>query len=164
MKKVIIAVCLFFLAGCASMSRIEGPVMIQKTIEIPGMKKDEIFEKSKMWVAKTFHSAKAVLEYENKETGVIIGNGIIKYPVDGMEVMVKSRWKIGFTMKEDIKDGKIRLTFDNLILHLPADNNSPASQVTLILEGDFKSAQVGADELGKSLTTYLISGAQDSNW
>ena len=102
------------LTGCMPSLIPARETSIQKFIEVPGMPKDVIYEKSRIWIAKTFRSSKAVIEYENKETGLIIGNGVIHYAVPvgiGMETQVPVR----FTMREDIKDGKIRITFDNLL-------------------------------------------------
>jgi hypothetical protein len=87
---------------------------VQKTIEIPGVNKNVIYERSRIWIAKTFRSSKAVIEYENKETGVIIGNGIVSYPVTAGPFGLTAMVPVRFTMKEDIKDEKIRITFDNL--------------------------------------------------
>jgi hypothetical protein len=103
---------LFLLCGCMPTLIPPDSTTVQKVIEVPGIPKDIIYERSRIWIAKTFRSSKAVIEYENKETGVIIGNGVIHYTLtagfSSAEVPVR------FTMKEDIKDGRIRITFDNL--------------------------------------------------
>ncbi|OGQ00756.1 MAG: hypothetical protein A2Z40_04080 [Deltaproteobacteria bacterium RBG_19FT_COMBO_60_16] len=112
--RLTISIPLFLLLiyGCMPTLIPPDSITIQKVIEVPGIQKDVIYERSRIWIAKTFRSSKAVIEYENKETGVIIGNGIVYYTLSAgfssAEVPVR------FTMKEDIKDGRIRITFDNL--------------------------------------------------
>src|SRR4030067_1618617 len=109
---VSIQLFLFLLCGCMPTLIPSDSTTVQRVIEVPGIPKDIIYERSRIWIAKTFRSSKAVIEYENRETGVIIGNGIIYYTLtvgfSSVEVPVR------FTMKEDIKDGRIRITFDNL--------------------------------------------------
>jgi len=62
------------LAGCSSVpySEISGPY--QKIVEL-GKTKADIFNSSMQWVAQSFKSAKAVIQYSDKESGIINGNG-----------------------------------------------------------------------------------------
>jgi hypothetical protein len=87
---------------------------IKKIFDAPGYSKEQIFDGAKIWISENFRSAKAVLEYENKETGIIIGNGNIPFPCQGWKCMGTGGWKLSFTMRTDIKDQKFRLTFTNL--------------------------------------------------
>lgn len=92
---------------------------IEKVFEAPGYSKEQIFNSTRIWIAENFKSVKGVgvIEYENKDTGAIIGNGIIPYPYGGFfEAMAKEGWEVPFTMRVDIKDQKFRLTFTNLHL------------------------------------------------
>lgn len=87
---------------------------IKKIFDALGYSKEQIFDGAKIWISENFRSAKAVLEYENKETGIIIGNGNIPFPCQGWKCMGTGGWKLSFTMRTDIKDQKFRLTFTNL--------------------------------------------------
>jgi Domain of unknown function (DUF4468) with TBP-like fold len=106
--------CLFLLYGCAPVMIPAEATTVQKTIDIPRINKDIIYERSRIWIAKTFRSSKAVIEYENKETGVIIGNGVVSYPLPAGPFGLTATVPVRFTMTEEIKDEKIRITFDNL--------------------------------------------------
>ena len=88
--------------------------IIKQVIDAPGYSKEQIFDGAKIWISENFRSAKAVLEYENKEAGTIIGNGDIPFPCQGLQCMGTGGWRVGFTMRADIKDQKFRLTFTNL--------------------------------------------------
>lgn len=93
----------------------------EKVFETPGHTRDQIFTSSKIWVAENFKSAKAVIEYESKEEGTLIGNGLIPFPCKGaFDCLGKGQWKVRFTMRVDMKDDKFRLTFSNIGLVWPA--------------------------------------------
>jgi hypothetical protein len=101
---------------------------VVQVFETPDYTKDQVFTASRMWIAEHFKSAKAVIEYENKDEGTIIGNGIIHYPCGGaFECLMKSDWNVPFTMKVESKDGKFRLTFTNIHLAWPAAYRSGIS-------------------------------------
>jgi hypothetical protein len=122
--KIILTTILLFAIGCAGMQQAtDADRTFEKVYQAQGYSKDQIFDNTKIWIAENFKSAKAVLEYENKETGTIIGNGIIPYPCDGLECIAKSDWKVPFTMRVDIKDQRFRLTFSNLNLSWPPSYN-----------------------------------------
>jgi len=120
----IVGTIFFLFTGCAGMQPItEANRTFEKVYEAPSYSREEIFNGTKVWIAENFKSAKAVLEYENKDTGTIIGNGIISYPCNGLECITKADWKVPFTMRVDIKDQKFRLTFSNLHLSWPPSYN-----------------------------------------
>ena len=105
MKKVVYSIILLLvLAGCASMQQVDqSENYFERIVHATGVPKDKIYNSTKMWVAENFRSAKAVLEYEDKESGTIIGNGTIKYPCSGLECIGSGDWKVFFTMRVDIK-------------------------------------------------------------
>jgi hypothetical protein len=116
------------LFGCAGMHPVaETDRSFERIVEVTGYSKDQIYSFSKIWVAENFKSAKAVIEYDNKEEGVIIGNGVIPYPCSGgLSCMGTADWKVPFTMRIDIKDQKFRLTFSNIRLVWPDAPGRPA--------------------------------------
>lgn len=116
MKKGFFLVVLL-LAGCAGMQPIKPEEKIFSGVfETPGFSKDQIYDSINIWIAQTFTSAKAVTEYQNRSEGVIIGNGITGYACAGLSCALKSNWRLAFTMRADMKDGKFKLTFSNLSL------------------------------------------------
>jgi len=122
--KLILIMIVVFLTGCAGLQPIaDADRTFERIVEAPGYSKEQIFNGTKIWIAENFKSAKAVLEYENKDAGTIIGNGIISYPCSGLDCIAKADWKVPFTMRVDIKDQKFRLTFSNLHLSWPPSYN-----------------------------------------
>lgn len=118
--KLIFCMIFLFLAGCAGSQPVaDEDRTFERVVEAPGYSKEQIFNGTKIWIAENFKSAKAVLEYENKDEGTLIGNGIISYPCSGLGCIDKEHWKVPFTMRVDIKDQKFRLTFINLHFSYP---------------------------------------------
>ena len=72
---IIFSVVVFFFIGCAGMQPVtEADRTFERIVPAPGHNKDEIYDSVKMWIAENFRSAKAVIEYDNKQAGTIIGN------------------------------------------------------------------------------------------
>lgn len=121
MRMLLAAMLLMSVIGCTSLhpmdiTMVDNPTY-QQTIDIAELNKQAIFDKSKQWLALTFVSAKKVIEYENISEGLIIGNGATTVPYIIESVVtgpITYNTPITFTMIEDIKDGKVRMTFRNI--------------------------------------------------
>jgi len=169
MKIVFALVLVIASLGCAGMQQVrEEDKTISQVYETPGFKKDALYEHAKIWIAQTFKSAKAVTEYENKETGTIIGNGIASYPCSGLECIAKSDWTIPFTMKIDVKDDKFRLTFSNLGLAWPSRRDSsgfhPAHEGPLRQQGDYDVIRPVLLKYGEDIKASLAQSSTSDKW
>jgi hypothetical protein len=157
MKTIVAVVTLFTLAGCVSVEPLSED---QKTFsvvkDVPGATKDQIHTGAKIWIAENFRSAKAVIEYDNKEDGTLIGNGSVKYPCSGVECVAKHDWYIPFTMKIEGKDGKMRMSFSNIRVAWPPSSSGPAGDNPVWSQGqmlDIKPAlEAQATHLAGSIT------------
>src|SRR5699024_5708796 len=117
-------VCLGFIlsvSGCAT-EIMPGQwldndiVTFERGVEAPGNSSDEIYKGTNVWIAENFQSAKRVIELDSQEDGLIIGNGRIDYPCNGINCMGTAD-TASFTMRVDIKDERFRLSFTNIKLH-----------------------------------------------
>jgi len=130
--KTIVTVILIgtVLAGCAYVRPLPPEqLVIQKVFEVPNLSKEQLIDKSKIWFAKTFrqsmagwweqNSTRTVIQYENREKGMLIANGAILYPLETLSDSYKKGWEIRFTLQEEINDGKVRITFNNLNMFVP---------------------------------------------
>lgn len=131
MKRIGVLVAALLLGVISGQASAKGgaPTDEERTIvqvyEAPDYTKEQIYAATKMWIAENFKSAKAVIEYENKDEGTIIGNGIIRYPCGGaFSCIAKADWTVPFTMRVESKDGRFRLTFTNIHLAWPARYSS----------------------------------------
>ena len=152
MKRIVMIMLIVLLAGCGGYARTVTPAQMetQKVFEVPGLGKDEIFEQSKIWIAKTFKSSKAVIEYENKERGVIIGNGAVTCHANaGL-----AEFYVLFTMEEEIKDGKIRIKTYNI----------RTEKNIVFYEAYRQEALTKISALKEELRNYLLQVDNKSNW
>ncbi len=158
------------LSGCAGMEPVgDADQTLSVVHEIPGVTKDRIFESSKIWIAENFRSAKKVIEYENKTDGVLIGNGSIKMPCSGLECLAKSDWTASFTMRVDMKDDKIRLTYTNLGLSWPpkysfTTGSQPGYDGPVNTMGDLTAIKTSLLDLGNKLAQSIRDGKKPQSW
>lgn len=92
----------------ANASEYEG---FNYVTEVEGVKQAELYNGVRLWIAENFKSAKQVIDLENREDGILIGNGVIpniKFD-GGMGIVIPNN--ASFKMKVEVRDGKIRLTF-----------------------------------------------------
>lgn len=122
MRWLIVFVLVGVLGGCSTNVPVkDADKSFNKVIELPNTPKNTIYESAKMWLAERFVSAKAVTQYDNKESGQLIGKGSMDYPCDTtFECMGTPNWKVKFTIKVDVKDNKARMTFKQIGLSYPS--------------------------------------------
>lgn len=121
-RKTISIIFLIMFSGCAGMPVVpEGEKDVVSVVEANGKTKDQIYIATKAWIAETFKSAKAVIEVDSRQDGLIIGNGIIPYPCSGVaDCMGTGTFNVSFTLKSEIKDNKYRISFTNIHILTPA--------------------------------------------
>jgi hypothetical protein len=162
---------LVILSGCATTATIQTSPLTQvvEAIDIENTSKDVIFERSKIWMAKSFKSANNVIQYANKETGSIIGKGNIAYPCSGfMDCEAFRTSNVNFTIKIDTKENKARVTFEDISRYTPP---SAASGI-VFAGGDFPVSSVKQKEqvearLHQMIASYktdIASQQADANW
>lgn len=115
MKKILIGTFLTF--SLTSTFANEPLKEVSEVVELPNMAQKQIYDASKIWMAKAFKSSNAVIQYEDTSTGTIIGKGNMQYPCKGTwSCMANANNLLLFTVKIDTKDNKARLTFNDLLL------------------------------------------------
>lgn len=165
MRKIKLAAIyiLLVLSGCAGMQPAKES-SIESVVDVPGRTKEQIYVATKIWIAETFHSAKAVIENDDKEAGRVIGNGIIAYPCNGIGCFGKEGWKIGFTMRVDTKDQKFRLTFSNITFIMPPSTYVPSGLERGVLQEEFDNARPALLDLGKQLLAAIEKEKDNTNF
>ena len=163
MQKLITAVMMMIIAGCTPMPVKETPP-IESVIDMPGFNKDQIYTATKVWIAENFMSAKAVIENDDKEAGRVIGNGRIKYPCSGFSCISRADWTLDFTMRVDIKDQKIRLTFTNLGFSFPSTQGIPAADDWPIRENQMGDVRPALIKLGEELKDAITKEKTKADW
>lgn len=147
------------LASCASMPVAPMEDRSMQYVHDVALTKNEIYDISLDWMARTFFDTKEVIELKDKEDGKIIGKGITFF-----------RGKIGwfsadipcrFTMIIEAKDNKYRTTYNNFV-GLWGENYSrpePIEQKAYVDAVKAKLAVIDGD-----LYSYLKKSKTDTNW
>lgn len=103
--KSLLPLCLLVLAACASMEPAPT-TKIQKIIEY-GKPADQAFALTMRWLNNNFVSAKNVIQYSDKDSGLITGKAYMP-----IRRVMGSEYGIDYTVTLEIKSNKARLTFD----------------------------------------------------
>lgn len=170
-----------FLTGCATTQLLSPEeLVVQKVVFAPGISKTRILEKTKIWFARTLrqsmagsweqNSTRTVIQYENGEMGVLIVNSAILYPLDKYGEAYKNGWEVRFTVQEDVKDGKARLTFRNLIIFVPRVfcgayfSGWTSNYETRMTAEEYVKVKPALIGLADQLKAYLTSAEPSENW
>lgn len=104
--------------GCASTPPELAPsedLFIQEISEIPGFSKEALFNGARLWVANSFSSDLDVIQYANRDQGVIVGKTSIPHERPS-RFGGPDRFELRFTVVAETKDDRIRTTFKDLRL------------------------------------------------
>ena len=135
--------------------------------------KNQIYERSKIFIAENFKSAKAVIEYDNKEQGTLIGNGNVMYPCGNFFTCgALKNVRITFQMRIDVKDEKIRITFNNILAYFPprAGQRYPAyvppseGSERPLSDEEYNDSKPKLIELAHSLIESLKGSGKKESW
>lgn len=85
----------------------DGHIFYQEAVEFSDISQEDAYVNTKKWFATTFNDSKEVIRLEDKETGIIIGVGVM--PVPYMQVT----WNWKFELKFEFKDGRYRYTLSD---------------------------------------------------
>lgn len=166
MKKLILIVVALVMTGCAGMERAEdADKPIEFVLEVPGKTQEQLFSASKSWIAETFVSGKSVIDDADKDSGRIIAKGRVKHPCEAASACGSD--SIGFTLRIDIKDGKIRTTYTNATDITPPTSGyrygltyvagTPETEHRIWMVGHLTDAKKAFKSLSDELQRYAAS-------
>lgn len=156
-----LSMIIVFVIGCAGVGIERAPeseLTFDRIIEVPGYTKAQLFDVSILWMASTLKSNKQVLEYSDKPSGVIVGNGTIPYPRKGLD------WTVPFLMKIETKDGRFRMTFSQLRLFSPPSQGSDGLDILVWQKSDLEMIKPLLLAMGDNLLSYLDGIKSSNTW
>ena len=166
---VISAVIFMFIGGCASLDRVSREDQsFMKVFDAAGFEKDKIFDAAEIWITDNLRSPKAVIEVDDRSRGVMIAKGKVRYPCEGLSCISKNDWKIGFTMRLDVKNEKFRLIFNDLKMFCPEkdpgvyyqqDQMSPP-----VTRGDLDAIKAELLNFGDRIVKQLKNARAQNDW
>lgn len=149
-----------------------GPTR-SEVIQISDKSGGEIYEGSRQWIAETFRSANAVIEYESRDTMTVIGNGASSKPVACVSFGVINLdynsaclhpASMRYTFKVEAKDGRMRVSVPRIILVRDAYANSgtirPGFEMP-VNETAYESLSEDVLALSSDLVAYINDAAND---
>ncbi|GAB2927572.1 DUF4468 domain-containing protein [Rheinheimera gaetbuli] len=161
-NSIFCAALLFTLMGCGVSTVRYVPVEVAQVINVPGKNQQEIYDKARQWFSHYFVSGKSVIDYEDVNTGVIIGNGKADIGSDFMGVIA---YGIDYTIRVETKDGRFRV-LTNIIKHTNSDSTYGTYDVATP-SGDRKNkAKEHVDKIAANIEAYVNSNAHgaSSDW
>lgn len=170
MKKIYIGILFAVaLSGCATTPLV--PITnVQKVYDMPSLTQPQIYDASRQWFAESFKSANAVIQYEDKTSGSIIGKGNMRFPCIGaFQCLAYATATVDFTIRVDTKEGKMRVTYNDLTIKRPASYTSgifqSASENPVSLESEKSAVSAKLDVLTDQMAEKIKSGQKyNSNW
>jgi hypothetical protein len=113
-----LGILVWVISGCAGPPPEYAPpedLFVQEVSDVPGFTKEELFNGGKVWVAKSFSADLDVIQYANRDQGVIVGKTSIPHE-RAAKFGGTDRFELRFTVVVETKDDKIRTTFKDLRL------------------------------------------------
>jgi hypothetical protein len=85
-----------------------GNVTVMKIIEVPELKKDEIYNRVLNYFTYNYTSGKSVIQTQDKENGLVVGKGLYINSHVGISFVTTyvSTWHI---LRVDVQDGRFRV-------------------------------------------------------
>ncbi|UOQ64424.1 DUF4468 domain-containing protein [Hymenobacter volaticus] len=78
-------------------------ISYQGVVEVPGTTKDQLYVRAYEWLAKTYRSANAVIQMQDKEAGRLVGKGVMKVTLRGFNAGY-----VQHTITIYLKDGRYK--------------------------------------------------------
>lgn len=161
MKKLFTTICAIaaLITGCAGMQ--EAPkeqLTFSQVYELPGHTSAQIYDGVRIWISENFRSGKSVIDHADKESGIIIGNASMNYPCNGLDCVGREGHMAHYTMRSDIKDGKMKLTFSNL------EVSSQAGRYPVWMQGQLDAIKPILLSHGEKIKESITADTQKSEW
>jgi len=91
----------------------DGLIEMVVNYELETKSQDQLYSITKVWLSQAFKNSNNVIEVDEKESGIISGNGNVSFNWGNVLTGLHSD-PLFFTFKCQMKDGKYRLTVNNL--------------------------------------------------
>lgn len=154
-RYILFALLGVFLAGCAT--KPFAPVESSSVVEVSGLSQQELFDKTRQWFSQYFVSGESVVDYENREIGTIIGNGIAQIGRDPFGMI---GYSIHYNIKIETKDGKFRAT-TKITKHTNTDT-SKTYDVNYVSVKREEMAALHVEKIVSDIKSYVISQSEQS--
>lgn len=112
---ILVVLCLFVTA-CVSTDNVPVEYSSETIVEVKNKTSEDIFVLANSWAVDTFRSAESVIEFSDKEAGIIKGSFTAEVGNFWTGVVTTKT-----TMTIETKDGKARISFTNPMMKYPPE-------------------------------------------
>jgi hypothetical protein len=110
MKKIFFCMVLIgsmFTACLTAGKKADEPIVYSEVVEMENLSKDTLYTKANMWFVDAFNNAESVIQFSDKESGIIKG----KYIFPGIGYDFGYRVDVGSTITIEVRDNRYRISF-----------------------------------------------------
>lgn len=107
---VLMTVSILF-TGCVTMGGGQATadmLVLTEIVEVPDASKDELFVRANSWMVDTFRSAESVIQYTDKEAGIVKGKYLLVLPIG-----IGEKMNVTSTVTIEVKDERAKITFND---------------------------------------------------
>lgn len=147
--------------SCASMMGAAAPEearRYERVVEVPNHTKSEIYVKANAWFVETFNSAESVIEFQDRESGRIMGKYVFTYNEGVYTHAVRQ------TISLDCRDNRVRIVINDPYFkttHGMGQYYPNAQYSPLKTQAGVDKAKIRWEDLSNSLEKYLQT---DDSW
>ncbi len=149
MKTIILSIS-FFLFNYYLVSGQQEPLTYTETAEISGVNKDDLFIRGREWFNENFKSSKEVLQIADKESGELLGKGIIEvsyvYRYLGERRFTTD---VNFQMNLWVKDGKYKFEMTNFLVPFNNKESAYSGLITTLDETEKTYPNISAKKMNE---------------
>lgn len=152
---LIVLIAASVISGCAATRPVpESEREVVKVRQAPNIAAEELQNNAVIWFAKNFQDSRKVIELNDKESNVVIANGIVEFPFGLISVPAL------FTVTIEFKDGRYRSEWtDFRASYTAASPNTPFTT-----EAQVNGIKEQVEKLEKSLFDYLTTENIETDW
>lgn len=157
------------MSACATTQVVQltpDQVILQEILEVEGAK-DDLFTRCMEWMARTFTSSEEVIEYQDKDAGMIIGKGYVvatgkpyRTLLTAYILTVNSAANevyLKFTITVEVKENRVRVTLDQIRYTVDVEKNEPLVDNQEM----FDAAKPDLEGIIESLKNHLTQEPED---
>ena len=149
---------IFVLISCAGMIPTPNPTLDQqnaldKIKDFSGLTKADLFNRTLNWVARAYNSANNVIQLKDQENGQVICRGVGSAPC---ALGVVRYFK--YTQIIDIKDGKIRVRYENI----ESERRPELAGPNMSMEWNY--VEPFFNKTTEDLFTSILNVEKEKNW
>jgi hypothetical protein len=135
--------------GCGSLQIASDSTIV----ELPGMSKSQIYQKSVQWITYRFVSGRAVIDYKNLSVGRVIAKGMVNIPLP-----MGSRVEVFMVATIDAVNGKSKIVVEPTECAAIAPNGARYPCTQFYTTGYEKDILAKPEEFIEDYKNYMTGG------